>query len=82
MYTFDYYNGATDSYNNDYTMTSGMPCTIYPYDCGMSNIKLYRHALDSDTIKKEMLKYTTKHEHIIFNDNCVPFESGFGSSNK
>lgn len=82
MYTFDYYNGATGAFNNDYIMISSMPCAIYPYDCSMSNIKLYKQALDGEELKKEMLKYTTKHEHIIFNDNCVPFESGFGSSNK
>lgn len=82
MYTFDYVGGATGVYNNDYSMSTPKEVAIFPYPVRLTNLKLYNTALDSETLKVEMLKYNTKHEGVVVNDNCIPFESGFGGSNK
>lgn len=82
MYTFEYIRSITGVYNNDYSMTNKRLCKIYPYNCAITNIKLYNKPLNNDEIKIEMLKYATKNDAIVFNDNCIPFESGYGSSYK
>lgn len=81
MFEITHLESIVGNYNNDYAMYSPMECYIYPI-CGMSNIKYYDIYLSDEEINKEMLKYSTKNEHCVINDNVIPFESGFGSPSK
>lgn len=82
MYEFKFYASNTFLYNNDYIQLNKNNCSIFPGKFKFSNIKLYNKALTLEEIKTEMLKYSTKHENCIINDNVQPIETGFGSTPK
>lgn len=82
MYTMEHVQTVTGVYCNDYSQSQPQRVALYPGPLLLTNFKLYNTALSNEELKNEMLKYSTKHESIVINDNCIPFDTGFGSSNK
>ena len=81
MYWFDFENPLctlTAEYNNDFDMDKPYPCKIHSYPLSITNVKYYNTYLDSVDVVKEMIKYTTTHEHCVINDLARPINSGHG----
>ena len=81
MYWFDFENpkySDTVEYDNDLYSTIPLPCQVHSYPMQMTNIRYYNTYLDFEESIVEAIKYTTSHEHCVFNDNARHINSGHG----
>lgn len=82
MFTMEHVQTVVGVYCNDYSQNTPKNISIYPFPILITNFKVYKTHVPIEEMKYEMLKYSTKHEDILINDNCIPLDNGFGSNAK
>lgn len=81
MFKFDFENGQTESTKLDERLISSteVPAVLHGYPLQVASVKLYNRYIDYSQFE-ELLKYTTKDEYCIINDQARPLNTGLGYS--